>query len=325
MTTNPLVSICIPTYNREKIIAHTIDSVINQSYLNIEVVISDNCSSDKTFEILKSYSLKDSRIKIFKMQENVGPVENWRNCNNNANGKFIKFLWSDDFIDKDFIEKTIHAFNKDIGFVYTPVKWFNVNSMHVNSDNIGYQMPNSQVYPISFFVESLIVDGTAPVSASCALFRKEVLDDLFSSNIENCIGLNCKINGAGIDSLMFLYAINKYHYFSYVNSSYAYFGVGNDGITIRDGSKLYPYYFSTFYDFLIKHNSNSNLISKLKSKIFIYKVFFTNDKESIILLNRLLDIIKFKVNYIYVFRLAIKKVFIKKYINILKRIIRRIL
>ena len=295
MTTNPLVSICIPTYNREKIIAHTIDSVINQSYLNIEVVISDNCSSDKTFEILKSYSLKDSRIKIFKMQENVGPVENWRNCNNNANGKFIKFLWSDDFIDKDFIEKTIHAFNKDIGFVYTPVKWFNVNSMHVNSDNIGYQMPNSQVYPISFFVESLIVDGTAPVSASCALFRKEVLDDLFSSNIENCIGLNCKINGAGIDSLMFLYAINKYHYFS------------------------------TFYDFLIKHNSNSNLISKLKSKIFIYKVFFTNDKESIILLNRLLDIIKFKVNYIYVFRLAIKKVFIKKYINILKRIIRRIL
>ncbi|MFK2298794.1 glycosyltransferase family 2 protein [Bacteroides fragilis] len=102
---NPLVSIVIPTYNREQYIEDAIKSAINQTYRNIEIIIVDNCSTDSTWDILNRWAERDERIKVFRNKMNIGPVLNWNECFEHTSGDFIKILWSDDWMAIDFIEK----------------------------------------------------------------------------------------------------------------------------------------------------------------------------------------------------------------------------
>ncbi len=67
-----LVSVIMPTYNSEKFIAESIDSIINQSYSNFELLITDDNSNDKTVEIIKKFQEADSRIKLFILNKNSG-------------------------------------------------------------------------------------------------------------------------------------------------------------------------------------------------------------------------------------------------------------
>lgn len=322
MSETPLVSVCIPTFNREKIIAHTLESAMNQSYKNIEIIISDNCSTDNTFEILKKYSEKDTRIKLFRMKENKGPVENWKNCFVNSSGKFIKYLWSDDYIDVDFIEKAVNEFEDDIGFVYASVKWYDVKSMKVHQ-NIGFKLAFNSPFTVDFYIEYLMLQGNVPVSGSCAMFRKNIIEDLFSSNIKNCLDLDYNANGAGFDALMFLYAVKQYERFAYVDDSFAYYGIDSDGITVRDGQKLTPYYFSVFYDFLIAFKHEEQLLSKFKSRVLFYKLFHTANQETKNLLDKLLVLISVKIDYLFLIKLVFNDYLIIKIKNFPRYIIKK--
>ncbi len=99
-----LISVIIPTYNNEKYISRCIDSIINQTYQNIEIIIINDGSNDNTENIINSYAQKDERI-IPINKENTG-VSNTRNIGiMNANGKYITFIDSDDWIEKNFIEE----------------------------------------------------------------------------------------------------------------------------------------------------------------------------------------------------------------------------
>ena len=68
--TNPLISVIIPTYNREKTILRSVMSVLNQTYKNLELIVVDDCSTDNTIDILKK--IKDNRLIILKHYENRG-------------------------------------------------------------------------------------------------------------------------------------------------------------------------------------------------------------------------------------------------------------
>ena len=69
---NELISIVLPSYNSSKYISITIDSVLNQEYSNWELIITDDCSTDNTLEILNEYAQKENRIKIYKLEINSG-------------------------------------------------------------------------------------------------------------------------------------------------------------------------------------------------------------------------------------------------------------
>ena len=88
-----LVSILIPVYNRETLIEDTVQSALNQTYPNIEIIVVDNKSTDRTWDILEKLANRDSRIKIFQNKTNIGPVRNWKRCIDNASGKYGKILW----------------------------------------------------------------------------------------------------------------------------------------------------------------------------------------------------------------------------------------
>jgi teichuronic acid biosynthesis glycosyltransferase TuaG len=68
-----LVSIITPTYNSTQFIEETIKSIINQTYQNWELLITDDCSTDNTWDLLRDFAVKDNRIKIFQLDSNSGP------------------------------------------------------------------------------------------------------------------------------------------------------------------------------------------------------------------------------------------------------------
>ncbi len=114
----PLVSICIPTYNGSKHIHETLDSALNQTYKNIEIVITDDHSTDDTVKICESYAAKDDRIKIYKNDKNLGLVGNWCESVEKASSKWVKFLFQDDLLENNCVERMIYcALQHKVDFV----------------------------------------------------------------------------------------------------------------------------------------------------------------------------------------------------------------
>jgi len=93
---NPLVSIITPSFNSEKFIEETIKSIQNQTYTNWEMIIVDDCSSDKTVSIVSNFARFDSRIKLFQLEKNSGTGVARNKALSKATGRFISFLDSDD-------------------------------------------------------------------------------------------------------------------------------------------------------------------------------------------------------------------------------------
>jgi glycosyltransferase involved in cell wall biosynthesis len=114
---DPLVSIIIPNFNRGPIIEETITSVLKQSYDNWECLIVDDCSTDNSIEIIKSYCNKDSRFKFYQRDREPKGAPTSRNiglCK--SNGEFIIFLDSDDLLAKDCLLNRVKVINDIPGF-----------------------------------------------------------------------------------------------------------------------------------------------------------------------------------------------------------------
>ncbi|CAN5296772.1 hypothetical protein BH09BAC2_BH09BAC2_04130 [soil metagenome] len=101
--TDPIVSICIPTYNGAEFLKEAVDSAIAQSYKNIEILISDDGSEDETIPIIKQYAEKYNSIRLVANPVK-GMVNNWNNCLREAKGEWIKFLFQDDILQPDCVE-----------------------------------------------------------------------------------------------------------------------------------------------------------------------------------------------------------------------------
>ena len=113
-----LVSIIMPSFNTGRFIKKTINSVLNQTYKNWELIIVDDCSNDNTDEIVNN--INDSRIRYFKNRSNVGAALSRNKALKEARGKWIAFLDSDDLWEKDKLEKQIKFMKyNNYSFSYT--------------------------------------------------------------------------------------------------------------------------------------------------------------------------------------------------------------
>ncbi|MEP9184633.1 glycosyltransferase family 2 protein [Enterobacter ludwigii] len=109
---NDLISIIMPSFNSANTISKSIDSIVNQSYLNWELLITDDCSTDNTASIVSEYATLDLRIKIFNNVTNSGAAVSRNNSIERASGDYIAFLDSDDLWHKDKLKEQL-SFMKD--------------------------------------------------------------------------------------------------------------------------------------------------------------------------------------------------------------------
>lgn len=107
--TPPKVSIGMPAYNSAKWIGSTIDSILNQSYKNIELIISDNASTDNTQKLCEEIAKKDSRVKYYRNESNIGVSENFNAVFKYATGEYFKWTSSSDLLKETFIEKCLNV------------------------------------------------------------------------------------------------------------------------------------------------------------------------------------------------------------------------
>lgn len=103
----PLVSVCIPAYNNAEYIMDTINSILNQTYENLELVIVDDNSTDNTYEVLKR--IQDERVKVYHNEKNLGMSGNWNRCLSLCSGEFMKLVGADDMLAETSLEKEVQA------------------------------------------------------------------------------------------------------------------------------------------------------------------------------------------------------------------------
>ena len=106
-----LVSVIIPVYNAQNTIKKCLDSVVSQSYKNLDIIVVDNCSTDESKKYIEEYSNKDQRIVL--IVENNKGVSNTRNkAIDNSRGKYIIFVDADDYLDEDTIKSEVECIEK---------------------------------------------------------------------------------------------------------------------------------------------------------------------------------------------------------------------
>lgn len=133
MQVEPLVSVVIPTYNQEAFIQECLDSVINQSYGNLEIICTDDGSTDRTVEMLQQIAVKDSRVKVLTSDTNKGIPANFNRGFDHCTGTYIAFHAGDDVMLPGKIEKCIKVLEADanIGMVMHDTEVFNDTSNEV--------------------------------------------------------------------------------------------------------------------------------------------------------------------------------------------------
>ncbi len=143
--TQPMVSVLIPSYNHDKYLKATIESVLNQTFTDFELIIIDDCSSDDSRRIISSF--QDKRMRHIFFDENKGVVRTLNTLIKEAKGKYIAALGSDDLFYPDKLEKQVNLLegNDDIAACF---------SWPLVIDENGDSKPESEDFPIYIFDES---------------------------------------------------------------------------------------------------------------------------------------------------------------------------
>jgi glycosyltransferase involved in cell wall biosynthesis len=105
----PRVSIGIPVYNSEAFLPAAIESVLGQTFADLELIICDNASTDRSFAICQEYAARDSRVRLLRNPENLGANPNYRKVAAAAHGEFFKWASANDVIAPDFVERCLAA------------------------------------------------------------------------------------------------------------------------------------------------------------------------------------------------------------------------
>ena len=271
----PLVSILIPVYNRENFIEDTIKSAVNQTYKNKEVIIVDNKSNDRTYSVLKNILTIHPDVKIYQNDSNIGPVRNWRKCIDYAKGEYIKFLFSDDLITPDCLEKCLPYLieNKDVGFVFTGAEVFNdVGEKKRKAHFIG----KTGIYDSKLFINGSLFGRGFPVSPVSAVFRRRDVEKNLLIDIPNKMNNDYSQHGAGNDVLIYLLIAKEYPKFTFINETLTFFRKHKKSITISfasmDSDFLVTSYLGAKAFFVKNHVFDIASKKKFNSKLFLHNI-----------------------------------------------------
>lgn len=141
----PKVSIGLPVYNGENYLEDAIISVLKQSYTDLELVISDNASTDRTHEICRDYASTDQRVCYSRNKHNLGAAPNYNKAWNQCTGKYFKWLAHDDLILPEYVATTVDALEKNPEAVLcnTTVEYIGSKGEHLGNYRSVMEFANS--------------------------------------------------------------------------------------------------------------------------------------------------------------------------------------
>lgn len=285
---NELISIVVPVYNVEKYLKRCLDSLVNQTYKNIEIILVNDGSTDSSLEICKGYAKKDSRVKIIsKKNEGLGYTRN--EGINIAKGIYIAFIDSDDYVDENFYEKlyvSAKKYNSDM--VYASFKSVDKNNKMRTTFNIKL---NKQVYigeDIKTNILYNVIENNGnhkrlPMSACMILYKKEIID-------KYNIRFLSERQYASEDLIFNLEFILKANTISIVNNAYYYYCYNQNSLTRKykaDRFKKVMIMYDYLKDFMKKEHLfedtkkgiNTYVISQIRTCIKLEK--YNNKKDAL--------------------------------------------
>lgn len=173
----PLVSIAIPVFNGAETLRPTIESALNQDHSNLQVVISDNASTDGTESMCRSYARADSRVVYRRHPANVGLLNNFRSVAEAAQGSFVRWLGDADFLEPDYVSRSLQAFADDERRVLVTTQMGYVDpagSVSFGPDYDSVALSSSD--PVERFVEMLrlLTSGFELLDPLYAMMRRHV-------------------------------------------------------------------------------------------------------------------------------------------------------
>ena len=170
----PAISVCIPTYNGAKYIAQTIESILNQTFTDFEIIVSDDGSSDKTLEIVGSFN--DPRIVRIDRLSKVGAEANWNNAVANASASLVKLVCQDDILYPQCLEVEAQTMNKsenqDVSFCFHLRDFVTPNSRKLSSRRVGYS--NLQKYSKTEILTKVVRSGGNPIGEPMAVTMRKL-------------------------------------------------------------------------------------------------------------------------------------------------------
>jgi glycosyltransferase involved in cell wall biosynthesis len=177
---SPLVTIAIPTYNRaDSYLPQALQSALGQTYANLEIIVSDNCSTDNTRAFVTA--IADPRLRYFRQEVNIGSTNNMNFCLEQATGEYVLFLHDDDRIDPDFVESCIGAANgiSDVGMIRTGMRWIDPH------DNVRQEALNEVGgLPFEGFLLGWFT-GKTPMHPCSSLFNTQQLKEIGGFHSKN--------------------------------------------------------------------------------------------------------------------------------------------
>jgi glycosyltransferase involved in cell wall biosynthesis len=212
---NPTVSTIIPTYNRAHLIGRAIQSVLNQTYQNFEIIVVDDCSTDNTWEVIKEFIESEKRIQYFKHNENKGGSAARNTGIKMAKGDYIAFLDSDDEWLPGKLEKQLKIFKNNsvqVGAIYSGFQYIYQKGIDMDKRHI----PKNRGY----IYKDLLMKNCVG-SASTLLIKKECFDKvkLFDKSLPSCQDYDMWIR------------IAKYYEFDFVKESLVKYQVHDNQIS----------------------------------------------------------------------------------------------
>jgi glycosyltransferase involved in cell wall biosynthesis len=246
------LSVCLLVYNHDHILEETIDSILNQTYNDFEFIISDDNSTDTSWDIIREYASKFNKIKAIKTPSNLGMAGNANYAISQSKGNTIALLHHDDILDCTLLEKWIKVFNKSnkIAFVFNDYDLGNNIIYHRKMNYHFNEIMDGKI----FLKKYLLKYGGSPVRGT-TLIRKSFFEEIGGMDIR--FGLL-----ADVDLWMRLAAIWDV---GYVNEPLIKVGVERKGNYPKDYTEF------TWERIFIGFNIHANNINRKNYKnIFSY-------------------------------------------------------
>ena len=177
----PLVTIICTCYNHQNYVVETLDSIKNQTYTNIEIVVVDDCSADNSVSVIKKWISNQPNLKLIVNDKNLGLTKSFNNAVTFSKGAYLMDLAADDVLARNCIEKLINSYtsfnNPNIGIIYSNATMIDENGCFISDFFDERRMEEIQFNIKQKFYKTILADSTYMCSIS-ALYNRNIFEKL---------------------------------------------------------------------------------------------------------------------------------------------------